>query len=467
MRRPGRGALAALVLVSAGLGAYLGRSAGTESPARPGDRPPDVILILVDTLRADHLGMYGYGRATSPRLDEWARSAVLFRQARSQAGCTFPSVNSLLTGRYAQHFVGQPEQRMGIPSEYPTVAEILRARGYGTAGVSSSTIVRFHPSKENPSAGFAAGFEQVDDDCRFGRAQCVNRAALRLVDAVPADRPLFLYVHYLEPHAAYEPAQPYRRKFALPSAEFPRWLRRGDLNPVRDWLYDGGQPVPWGEAEAEFAAGLYDEEILGADQGVTALLDQLAERGRLERAVVAFVADHGEELWEHGHIYHCRTLYDAVLRTPLVIKPPAGRPIATTVVDAPVENLDVLPTLLDYAGVPPGAARLEGRSLRPLIEGSGDPGPRPTFAQQHTLRAVTDGRHKLVLDLKTESYQLFDLLADPSEQQDVLRQERRAFHRLSAALLAHIEAVEGRNSRQRSLERAEETRKALEALGYL
>jgi arylsulfatase A-like enzyme len=470
-----RGATAIAVLAAAAsIGHWIAGAAQQRpgAPAVQASRAPDVILLLVDTLRADHLGMYGYGRPTSPRLDAWARASTVFRQARSQAACTFPAVNSLLTGRYAQPFVGQPGQGMGIPPEIPTLAEVLQRAGYTTAGVSASIVVRFHPSRVNRHGGFAAGFEAVDDSCLLGRASCVNRATLRLVDRVASSpsasgRPLFLYVHYLEPHAAYAPARRHRGTFSKPAPGLPLWLRRGDLNPVRDWLYRGGAPVAWGGAEVDHAVDLYDEEILGADEGIDALLRELAARGRLENAVVALVSDHGEEFWEHGHIYHCRTLFETSTRTPLIIQAPKGRRVAAPVVEAPVENLDVMPTLLDYAGVD-APAGLEGRSLRPLIEGRApNQVPRLWFAQQDALRAVSDGRHKLILDLQDERHTLFDLELDPAEQSDVLADRRREYHDLARALEDHIRRVEGPNSRRRSLERAEESRKALEALGYL
>ena len=461
-----RVATAAVVALAGAVGYFVAERA-PQSPDGRGRGRPDVILILVDTLRADHLGMYGYARRTSPELDAWARSATVFRQARSQAACTFPSVNSILTGRHAQRFVGQTDQRMGIPPEYPTIAERLGRSGYATVGVSASTVVRFNPSPVNRHGGFAAGFAATDDSCHLGRAECVNRAALRLAGEAPAARPLFLYVHYMEPHAAYTPARRHRGTFARPIEGFTQWLRRGDLNPVRDWLYRGAAPVRWGPVERDFAVDLYDEEILGADQGIAALLRGLEERGRLRNAVVALVADHGEDFWEHGHIYHCRTLYETSIRTPLVIQPPRGLRVAAPTIDLPVQNLDVAPTLLDYAGVAAGGAPLEGRSLRPLIEGEGAPTTSLAFAQQNALRSVTDGRHKLVYDLREERYTLFELETDPGEQVDVLAERRREFSALAAALREHITMVEGADSRERSLERAEESRRALEALGYL
>jgi len=149
--------------------------------------------MLVDTLRADHMSLYGYERATTPFIDGFAADAVVFDRARSQAGCTFPSVNSLFTSRYAFDFYRQGESQMGIPAEYPTIAEILRARGYHTIAVSASPIVRLTPTKENPNGGFGAGFEVFDESCLWDDAECVNARALKLLG--DTRETFFLYLH--------------------------------------------------------------------------------------------------------------------------------------------------------------------------------------------------------------------------------------------------------------------------------
>ena len=210
--------------------------------------------------------------------------------------------------------------------------------------------------------------------------------------------------------------------------------------------------------------GLYDEEILFMDRHIGLLLDWLEEQGLLRRSVVAVVADHGEEFFDHGHVFHCRTLYDAVLRTPMILSLPGAR--RGGVIDAPVENRDLMPTILDYLGIDATALALEGRSLRPLIE-TGRPSRERAFAQQLGFRSIADRRHKLIVDLYTGEFTLFDLVADPAETRDVLRERRREFSALKAELWAHLDAVEGGAANRTTLRRAEESLAAMRALGYL
>jgi hypothetical protein len=171
----------------------------------PEARPhrPNVIIVLVDTLRADHMSTYGYTRPTTPYLDTLAETSFVFERARSQAACTFPSVNTLFTSRYAFDYYQLPEGEMGIPDRFPTIAELLHDQGYATAAVSASPIVRVTPSDHNPSAGFGAGFDVFDETCLWDTAACVNLRAQKLL--ADLEEPFFLYLHYMEPHSYYDP----------------------------------------------------------------------------------------------------------------------------------------------------------------------------------------------------------------------------------------------------------------------
>ncbi len=455
MRRLALPGAAAAVLVAAALFAQ-----GRATPAPP-RRPPNVIVLLIDTLRADHLGAYGYERPTSPRLDAFASDALLFKKARSQAPCTFPSVNSLLTSRDPARFLGQRDGRFGIPEQYTTLQEVLRERGYKTLAVSASPIVRKTPHRMNPHAGFGRGFDVFDEQCVLRRAPCIARVTQELL-AEPAE-PFFLYLHYFDPHYSYDPPDEVRRTFTAPG--MPRRLRDGrDMKAVSKSYYESGPRIELSEEEQRLVVALYDEEILFMDRHIGLLLDWLAERGLLRRSLVAVVADHGEEFFDHGHVFHCRTLYDASLHTPLILSLPGRR--RGSVIDAPVENRDLMPTILDYLDIDASALPLEGESLRPLIEGRRAVGGR-ALAQQLGFRSIADQRHKLIVDLYTGEFTLYDLAADPLETHDVLREQRREFRALKEALWAHLDAVEGGAANRTTLRRAEESLAALRALGYL
>jgi arylsulfatase A-like enzyme len=439
--------------------------ARSRSPAPPKPAVPqapaahNVIFILVDTLRADHLAPYGYRRDTSPNLDALGRESLLFLAARSQSSCTFPSVNSILTSRAAPAFLGQPGGAMGLPAGIPGLAEILRARGFHTAAVSASPIVRASPGRFNPGGGFGRGFDSFQEECVWKPADCVTDQALPHLLHDP--RPLFLYLHYLDPHGPYAPPAGYRRRFALghPDKQF---VRDGNPNPIARWLHEHGPDPGLTAADVSFLTDLYDDKISFFDSQLGRLLAGVRAAGLLDDAIVVFAADHGEEFLEHGDVKHCRNLFDTTIRTPLLLRVPGARPRA---VAEAVENLDIVPTLLDLLGGFGSGIGFEGRSLRPAVEGR-PLGPGWQRAAQGPLRSVSDGRVKLVHDLGSGRFELYDLAADPGETRDVLADRRRDFQRLHEALNAWLARTEGRPSRE-GVHRAEEAEKRLRALGYL
>ncbi|MFL6194665.1 MAG: sulfatase [Thermoanaerobaculia bacterium] len=424
----------------------------------------NVLFILVDTLRADRLSLYGYGRATSPNLEALAREGVVFTQARSPAGCTFPSVNSLLTSRTPATFLLQPGGTMGIAGPVRPLPEILREHGYATAAVSASPIVRRTPSRVNPTGGFGRGFQTFDESCFRRHARCLNERAAGLLETLP--RPWFLYLHYMEPHAPYQPGGDHRRRFARSPAEarargVQRWAREGEAYPVSRRIYDNDARWTFTPQDLAHLSDLYDEEIAYFDEQLAGLLGLLRERRLEEDTLIVFAADHGEEMYEHRQYGHCRSLaYETVLRTPLVLRIPGAKPGLRR--DELVDNLDVVPTLLDYLGLP--IPPLDGASLRSVIE-TGRPLHRYAFGNQGTSRTITDGIHKLHFDLATGRSSLFDLRADPGEIRDLAAQRPAEARRLQATLLRWLEAHEGPAGRSR--QRAAEIEKQLRALGYL
>jgi arylsulfatase A-like enzyme len=425
-------------------------------------RPQNVIFVLVDTLRADHLGIYGYSRATSPTVDAFARESVLFTDNRSQAACTYPSVNSILTSRSPTAFLDQPDESLGIPAGVPSLAEILQANGYRTVALSGSPIMRKSPSRFNPVGGFDRGFEVFDEECLWKTAGCLNRRAAPHLKQ--GDRPLFLYLHYMDPHGPYTPPKAFRRKFARihPDKEF---IRKGDPNPIGEMLYKGGPDVGLTPADVQHLVDLYDGEIAYFDSRFAVLLQAIRDAGLAEDSIVVFAADHGEEFLEHGHIKHCRTLYDTLIRTPLMLRVPG---VPARAVAAPVQNLDIVPTLLDYLGIDPAGQTFEGRSLRPIMEGEEgeeDGAGSHQFAWQGGLRSASDGRHKLIHDIGFKSFELYDLRNDPKEKADVLTRERRVFHRLRETLGGWITRTEGKGDE--GLRKSREAEEKLRALGYI
>ena len=422
----------------------------------------NVVWVLADTLRADHLGVYGYERATSPVIDAFAQEAVLFENTRSQAPCTVPSVNSLLTARHPLRFQGARKKSLtmplGIPAAFPSAAELFARRGYATAAVSASPVVRQTPTRHNRQGGFDRGFDIFHEDCLWKDGNCVNRAAFALLDRL--EEPFFLYLHYMDPHSPYQPPASHGRRFARgePEAEF---VAKGDPKPVGRMLYAGGPEVSLSESDRQHLIDLYDDEILYFDGRFGALLAELEHRGLAERSVVVLSADHGEDFLDHGDIEHCRNLYDTEIRTPLVLRVP-GAPARR--VAATVQNVDILPTLVDLLGLEAPVEGFDGRSLRPLIEGGAAP-PRPALAAWNTWLSVVDGGRKLLIDTESGRSELYDLAADPGEADDLSAARPGEAARLRALLDAEL--------RERGIDRAaglatsREIQEQLRALGYL
>ncbi len=229
---------------------------------RRNDGSLNVVLVLVDTLRADHLGAYGYSRPTSPALDRLAAESVLFTTARSQSACTFPSVNSLITSRHPIDFLGQPERRIGIPEDIPSLPEILSAHGYRTVAVSASPIVRKTPTKFNPHGGYHRGFDIFDEDCHRESARCLNEKSSRYLDELQHAQPFFLYPHYYGPHAPYSPPVDYQRQFGSHYAGRKGFIRRGDPWTIQSRIYREKVPHRVTDEDVQHLVDLYDDEIV-------------------------------------------------------------------------------------------------------------------------------------------------------------------------------------------------------------
>ncbi len=376
---------------------------------------PDIVIWLVDTLRSDHLGPYGYARPTSPRLDEFARDAVVYQNAYAPSSWTKPATASLLTGLnpHRHKTVGY----YGRVSGTRLIGEYLKPLGYQTAAFSANPWIL-------PRWGFGAGFDffnPADKSLSDGRADKVAKAVLRHLGK-DATRPFFCYVHAMDPHEGYDPPAPYDTMWGerLPRrATMGRWLRN-PAPPVVEDLIKG-----------------YDGEIAFGDQHFGKVLDYLKQRSLYEDALIVFTADHGEEFFEHGHGGHGRTLFEESVRVPLLVKFPknaeAGRRVS-----ARVSLVDVLPTLLAYLERDQTVA-LDGVDL---VKAIGEPGgsrsTRALFmqsdhvlgrgkskpAERSVLAAVLMGRYKYVDQaLPVARKMLFDIVSDPDERINVLGAE--------------------------------------------
>jgi arylsulfatase A-like enzyme len=436
---------------------------GRASVPDPVPSSPNIIVIMVDTLRADHMSLYGYERPTTPFIDTFASEAMVFERARSQAACTFPSVNSLLTSRYAFDFYVQGKNQMGIPAEYPTIAEVLRARGYHTIAVSASPIVRSTPSKENPNGGFDAGFDVFDESCLWREGATVNARALELLEDV--QEPFFLYLHYMDPHGSYAPPANHQKEFAGPY-DGHDFIAAGDHIPIADMLYNNGPEFDIGDRDLQHLIDLYDDEILYFDGQFEQLVASLREDNLLDHSLLVLTSDHGEEFLEHGHVGHCRGVWETLTRVPLFMRIPGLHGGGRT--DAPVQLIDIVPTLLDELGVDAAATPFEGTSLDPLLRGGNTaPAREYAFSDQSKYRAADDGRWHFILDGVESEVTLYDLRADPLEQHDLFTRNHPEGERLGAVLNRWLKDTGQWVRFDEALAASKAKEEELRALGYL
>jgi arylsulfatase A-like enzyme len=435
---------------------------------------PNVVLVLIDTLRADHLSAYGYDRATSPFLDGLAADGVRFAQVASVAPTTFPSVSSLLTGRSPVAFYNGRARDEGIPAEFDTLAEMFRAVGYRTAAVSGNPIVRRHPQDDR---GFDQGFDVFDESCSAPEEEtwhntwCVTHEALRLVDGF-GEAPFFLYVHYLDPHHPYMPPAKWNR-FAE-AYEGPRFIERGFTGPIMWWLYQGAEDPGVDLRDIQHLRDLYDGEIRSVDANIERLMNELAERGLRDGTLFVFTSDHGESIMEHRQMGHGNSLYQTELHVPLIFYWPQ-RLDQAEVRSELVCSTDVLPSILELVGLPIPDG-LDGVSLFGTRPGRGgrERSCLSLAGSFETMRpsivSLRKGSTKVIHDRRTDTYEMYDLEADPGELENVAGADAAktdpAFTTLKESLRRQITPLD-RDDGGSAGPMDPEVERALRALGYI
>jgi arylsulfatase A-like enzyme/Flp pilus assembly protein TadD len=405
-------------------------------PAWLGGGPRNLLVVTLDTLRADHVGSYGYAPAETPRLDGLAARGLRFEHAATVVPLTLPAHSSLFTGTFPARHAVRDNGGYYLGAEHTTLAEALKARGFRTGGFISAFVL-------DSRWGIDQGFDHYFDDFDLSRfdkeagMDAIQRPGHETVDealrwlAGDRERPFFLWVHLYDPHTPYAAPRDY-------AAQFPRSL-----------------------------VGAYDAEIAYTDAQLGRLLDALEADGRLDLTIVAVLGDHGELLGEHGEMTHGFFVYDAAVRIPFVLAAPG---LAPRVVEDQVRIVDVMPTVLDLLGIP-SPPESQGTSLLPLARGerlnlmalSESWFPRFHYGWSELL-AVQDERFKLIRAPRRE---LYDLARDPLEAADLAASEPRRVETLERALDAMIAAVGGGGTPQAPQAVDSETAERLEALGYI
>ena len=403
-------------------------AAAASGCGEPAESPP-VLVYLVDTLRPDHLSVYGYPRATSPYLNVFAADAVVFENAYAPTSWTKPSTASLLTGLEPAHH-GVTRSAHVVAPESRMLAERLAEVGYQTAAFSANPWIL-------PEWGFAQGFDHFQSLGPMPGADVMVDAVLAQL-AARTGAPFFYYVHAIDPHGPYRP--PAHRKVP--------WLRTGTVaaNPR-----DLGPDTP--RALLEDTVSAYDAEIAFGDEHFGRLLRKLMEAGLYERALIVFTSDHGEQFVEHGLGGHGRTLFQEVVRVPLLVKFPGNRHGGRRVADT-VSLIDVVPTVLAAVGQPIDE-RLDGIDLLAALDGADpvDPGRELFFdldllhgagTRNRARGMLADGMKYLAMEVPAERRLLFDLGRDPGEQHDLSKQRPVLVARLAETLARHAaEGTEG------------------------
>ena len=398
--------------------------------ARPG--PPNILLITLDTTRADRIGAYGYAGARTPVLDALAARGVRFSRAAASAPLTGPSHATILTGLYPPQHGVRDNVVFPLAASHRSLATMLRGAGYETAAFVAAFPVA-------SAFGFSAGFDKFDESFHESAddSQAAERPGNEVADAAIAwltgrtsRAPFFVWTHFYDAHTPYTPPAPFA---------------------------------------AEFKGREYDGEIAFADQQVGRVLDTLAKAGLADNTVVVVVADHGESLGEHGESTHAILIYEATIHVPLIIAGPAV-PHGETV-SSRVGTADIVPTVLRLAGLPV-PDELPGRDLRAAF-GNGRLQSQPIYSESifgrlncrwSALRAWSEGDYKLI---RGSSVELFDIANDPGEAKDLAASEPQRAKQMGDALAAALARMAPSGDSARTVTVSPEQEEKLRSLGYI
>jgi arylsulfatase A-like enzyme len=440
----------------------------------PADERPNVIVLLVDTLRADYLGSSGFPGEISPNLDRLAGESVVFDNCYANAPWTPPSVATLFTSLYPQvhglnrftdHQFRDPNsgalRGSVLTDDAVTLAEALRDAGYQTAAFVANPWLR-------SELGLGQGFDFYDDGSvsKTAPATLLTVAAREWLEERPRDRPFFLYLHFMDVHEPYD--SPREDFDALWNGLFDGDERLVDSLPPKyletrpSWA-DDGLRMRLAYWRARYAAGvrLFDRRVAG-------LLGFLRESGLLDTSYLVLTSDHGEELYEHRGWSHGDSLYEHQLRVPLIVRPP--RASSSRHVQSHVRLVDLMPTLLAVAGAEQPAG-LQGVDVSGLLGGDTLATPLPVFSTgivgEPEVHSLIEGRYKLIVDLERGSPVLYDLESDPGELDDVASRETAVVESMLERLAIHISETAAAGLGQQTIELPEELREPLRGLGYL
>jgi arylsulfatase A-like enzyme len=405
-------------------------------------RPPNIILFGIDSLRRDHMSGYGYHRLTTPHIDRFAQQGALFENTFSAHIPTTSAYASMLTGLdvFSTQVVAL-RHKGGLRSEVTTLAEILKAEGYNTSCVGFTG---------NPSS---RGFDTYLDYAGWGswnegrspKAENLNAVAIPELTKLAKKRdPFFLFLRHMDPHAPYLPPPPYERAFYHGNETDPKNESMQpvmDFKPFRDFFASW---MPPGITDKEYVIAQYDGAVAYMDAAIQSIFTALEAKGLAEDTIVVINGDHGETLYDHSCYFDHHGLYDPTLAVPLIIRYP-GRVPAGVRVTGYNQHKDLVPTLIELAEISPGI-EFDGRSLMQLVRGE-----TPSFESEMYITECTWMRKhgwrtpewKLIIALEPDFHfkpeiELYNLIADPGENNNVAEREPQVVEMLKARMDAWI-----------------------------
>ena len=404
-------------------------------------KPLNVIVVGIDTLRADHLSCYGYERKTTPNIDRLAAGGALFLDDVSQAPWTLPSFASLFTSLYP-HQHGVTSGLTQVKDTFPTLASTLLEKGYSTGAIINSRVL-------DPEMKLDRGFQFYD---RLGPntrlADGTTRDGLAWIDKQKG-KPFLLFLHYFDPHEPYAPPAPYDTLYYPEYSggkfghAFHFWKEFPEAAALNFKVLESNTPEDWAHIVA-----LYDGEITFTDAAIGDLLKGLESRGLTKRTLIVVTADHGEEFYDHKGFGHGHSLFAELLRVPLIFSLP-GRIAPNQRLSEQVRAIDMMPTVLDILGIK-SQARFEGASLLPMLEGKGrvvagqGSAFPPSLAYSEGILhgdpkvSLTAQPWKVICDLAGNREMFFNVADDPKEQHEIADRSSDAYLSLSAVLLRSV-----------------------------
>ncbi len=411
-------------------------------------RPENLVIFAFDGLQARHLATYGYERVTTPHLEAFFTESYVFTNTVSPASWTVPSYMSMFTSRYpAEHkltnklvevetatttYVRTVHMQTLAPG-IPTLAEILKESGYQTAAFTGDAGVK-------GEYGYRAGFDEYYDAVPFGGLTGSVPRALAWLKERDRSKPFFLFVHGYDVHGQHEPHDGFDYRFAPDGYAGSYTGSKEEQGRLRE-LGLGGASLTVTEADVAFWRGVYDEKILKADLEFNAFIKGLEADGLLDSTIIVVVSDHGTEFFEHGKVDHGHTLYGELLDVLFAVRMPDA---THRIVPDLVSTLDLTPTVLSLLGMSTNVV-LKGYDLTPAFGGASV--AHDVFSETdyrlytHKRSVTTTDGWKFILTRETNEKELYDLNADPGEQNNVVAEEPRRAYELEQQLLAHLKRV--------------------------